>query len=113
MKKLFLVCLSYLLLCTSLSAQSEKTVQEIANLLENADVFVKYRTFRSDFQKTNIDLGPKIKYYEDYEMLNIAYNDTQKKYNEFLEIIRRDLSDWSEIKAMGRNPGKFANKYLI
>lgn len=112
MKKKLLVCLSYLIICSALSAQSAKTVQEISNMLENADVFLKYRTFRSDFQKSNTDLGAQLKFYEDYEMLNIAYNDTQKEYNEFLEIIRKDLSDWSEIKAMGRNPGKFANKYL-
>jgi len=112
MKKMLLVCLSCLLICAAVSAQTEKTVQNIAELLENADVFVKYRTFRSDFQKMNTDLGAQLKFYEDYEMLNIAYNDTQKEYNEFLEIIRKDLSDWSEIKAMGRNPEKFANKYL-
>ena len=104
--------MSCLLICAAVSAQTEKTVQNIAELLENADVFVKYLTFRSDFQKMNTDLGAQLKFYEDYEMLNIAYNDTQKEYNEFLEIIRKDLSDWSEIKAMGRNPEKFANKYL-
>jgi hypothetical protein len=60
----------------------------------------------------NTDLGRKLQYYEDHEKLNIAYNEVQGKYNEFLEILRADLSDWKEIKKMARNPASYADKYL-
>lgn len=113
MKKMFLSLLAGLfILSGSLFAQNQRSVQEVASMLENADVFIKYRKFRGDFQQMNVELGGKLKYYEDYDKLNLAYNEVQGKYNEFLEVVRKDLSDWKEIKNMARYPASYADKYL-
>lgn len=113
MNKLLLLCLAcYFSSAGALPAQNQNSVLEVASLLDNTDVFIKYRKFRSEFERMNIDLGKNLTYYEDYETLNIAYNEVQNKYNEFLELIRTDLSDWSEIKNMTRRPTAYADKYL-
>ena len=59
-----------IMFCTALSsfeakAQNKHSIEEITQLLQDAQTFIKYRTFRDDFQKLNIELGTNLQSYED------------------------------------------------
>ena len=83
---------------------------DICNALTKSKVFVQYRKFGDDFQKMNAEVAPKLSYAE-HERLHLAYNNVERKYNDFLTLVKSDVSDFKTIKAMGRNPEKFIEGY--
>jgi hypothetical protein len=103
----FIITISALII----NAQSNKTVDEIAKVLQNEVLFIKYRTFKSDFESMSINKAKEINNYRDYEKLRVAYKEVEYKYNEFLIKIKTDLSDYNEIKKMTKAPADYALKY--
>ncbi len=97
-------------------AAAQADLQAICNSLENAQVFVNYRNFKNDFEQMNKALGNQSNLtYQEYEELHYAYNDTRKRYNEFLGGVKRDLSTFQTIKIMAGNEAEaknYAKKYV-
>ncbi len=121
MKKLFLhfaLLLNFTLLAgntTALTSQVKIDVPppsliEICQTLNKAAIFVQYRDFREKFQKMNSEIAPKLSYNE-HERLHLAYNNVERRYNDFLTLVKADLSDAKTIKSMVRDPQRFAESY--
>lgn len=109
MKKLQLLLL---LVALTGMASAQTDLQAICNSLENAQVFVNYRNFKNDFEQMNKDLaGQSNLTYQEYEELHYAYNHVQDSYNDFLGMIKLDLSDFKTIKLMVRDAEMGNNKY--
>jgi hypothetical protein len=58
----------------------------------------------------NAEIAPQLSYSE-HERLHIAYNNVEHRYNDFLTIVKADLSDMKAIKKMTRDPQGFAEGY--
>ncbi len=92
-------------------AQNLRSVDEISKVLQNEVLFIKYRNFKSDFEKMTLDKSKEINSYRDYEKLKTAYKEVEAKYNGFLIQIKNDLSRWEEIQRMTKTPADYALRY--
>lgn len=113
MKKLLFLSASFLLFFgISAQAQNNKTIEQVTAALDNTLLFVQNREFKKDFETETVELGTKLRNYDDYEKLNIAYNEVHDAYNDYLGQIKRDLSEYSKIEEMVKKPQVFAAGYL-
>jgi hypothetical protein len=111
MKKILLGLLTLtLLLPMTANAQKAPSLREICESLNRVTLFVQYHDFRDKFQAMNTEIAPKLSYNE-HERLHIAYNSVERRYNDFLTIVKSDLSDAKAIKKMMRDPKGFAEGY--
>ena len=111
MKKLILI-LGLVIYFGSANAQ-KLSIEDIVDKIKQVDLFIKYGKFKDTVETalTVLVNNEKITA-EEVEKLNLAYDEMRLKYNRFLETIKTDLSKWSQIKAMTKNPDAFAKKYM-
>lgn len=102
-----------LILLTASANAQKLSIEEIVDKIRQVDLFIKYGKFKDTVEKelTTLANNEKITS-EEVEKLNLAYDDMRLKYNRFLESIKSDLSKWSQIKAMTKNPDDFVKKYM-
>ncbi len=97
-----------------LPLQAQKlSIEDIVDKIRQVDLFIKYGRFKDSVQTKLIVLVNNEKITaEEVKKLNVAYDELRLKHNRFLELIKADLSRWSQIKEMTKNPDAFANKYM-
>lgn len=110
MRKTLLLALMFIS-ASFVPATAQPSLVKVVESLEQAEVFVKYRKFKREFEQMNREVAPTLTNYAEYDKLKLAYDQVEKKYNSFLEGIKRDLSDYSVIRQMVRDPLTFANRY--
>jgi hypothetical protein len=95
------------------SAKAQLSIEDIVDKVRQVDLFIQYGKFKDTVETkiTSLVNDEKITQ-EEVVKLNLAYNEMRLKYNRFLETIKSDLSKWSQIKAMTKNPDAFAKKYM-
>jgi len=110
--KNLLIALTIMLAVLPLQAQ-KLSIEDIVDKIRQVDLFIQYGKFKDKVQSelTELVANEKITA-EEVEKLNVAYDEMRLKYNRFLELIKADLSRWSQIKEMTKNPDAFANKYM-
>jgi len=111
MKKL--VLLTFLVVLPKVFFSQGLPINEIIDKIRQVDLFVKYGMFKDNVENELklIANDPKISS-DDYKKLYHAYDSLRLRYNRFLDVISSDLSKWSQIKAMIKNPDNFASKYM-
>jgi hypothetical protein len=91
--------------------KSQQTLLQVLEALEKADLFVRYRSFKNDFERMNRNLAPQLSNPASYYELEMAYTQVERQFNGLLELIKRDLSDYKRIQEMTRQPLVFAERY--
>jgi hypothetical protein len=110
--KNFLLLLGLVIFFGSANAQ-KLSIEDIVDKVRQVDLFIKYGKFKDTVETALTVLANNEKItVEEVEKLNLAYEEMRLKYNRFLESIKADLSKWSQIKAMTKNPDAFAQKYM-
>jgi len=98
-------------LLSSFTAYAQPSLEQICESLNNAQVFIEYSKLRKTIQEEAVAAAGKVKTVEEYDKIRLAYDEIKTQYNGFLDLVRKDLSNFSTIKMMSKRPEKFAEKY--